>query len=54
VSVRGLPPLARAAPGVSPAFAALVERCLCRDPALRFDSADRLRDALEALAVARR
>ena len=42
-----LPPLAER--GVPPAVAAVVERCLARDPAQRFASAEDLRDALEQL-----
>jgi formylglycine-generating enzyme required for sulfatase activity len=45
------PPLASAAPGIDPGFAAVVERCLRRDPAERFASGDEVREALEALAV---
>ncbi|AKQ69162.1 hypothetical protein A176_006074 [Myxococcus hansupus] len=43
------PPLAQHAPGVSPAFAAIVDRCLDADPARRYESGDALREALEAL-----
>jgi serine/threonine protein kinase/formylglycine-generating enzyme required for sulfatase activity len=43
------PPLARVAPQVDPAFAAIVDRCLAREPSERFASADALREALEAL-----
>jgi formylglycine-generating enzyme required for sulfatase activity/serine/threonine protein kinase len=43
------PPLATAAPGIDPRFAAIVDRCLRRDPDERFAS-EALRDALEALA----
>ncbi|HVE82127.1 MAG TPA: protein kinase [Myxococcales bacterium] len=42
-------PLARRAPQVNPAFAALIDRCLARDPEQRFASAEALREALEAL-----
>jgi serine/threonine protein kinase len=44
-------PLVQAAPGIDPTFAALVDRCLRRDPAARFSSADELRRALEALLL---
>jgi serine/threonine protein kinase/formylglycine-generating enzyme required for sulfatase activity len=43
------PPLADVAPQVDPRFAAVVDRCLSRDPARRFGSGDELRDALEQL-----
>ncbi|MBI5481631.1 MAG: SUMF1/EgtB/PvdO family nonheme iron enzyme, partial [Deltaproteobacteria bacterium] len=43
------PALAAAAPGVEPAFAAVVDRCLRRDPAARFASGEELREALEQL-----
>ncbi|MBK7071569.1 MAG: SUMF1/EgtB/PvdO family nonheme iron enzyme [Myxococcales bacterium] len=48
------PPLATVAPTLDPAFAAIVDRCVRRDPAARFATADELRDALEALAEAGR
>jgi len=41
--------LAQRVPEVNPDFAKLVDRCLARDPAQRFASADALREALEAL-----
>jgi serine/threonine protein kinase/formylglycine-generating enzyme required for sulfatase activity len=44
-------PLMQAAPGVDSRFGAVVDRCLERDPARRFESADALREALESLAV---
>jgi serine/threonine protein kinase/formylglycine-generating enzyme required for sulfatase activity len=43
------PPLLDVAPQVDPRFAAVVDRCLSRDPARRFGSGDELRDALEQL-----
>jgi formylglycine-generating enzyme required for sulfatase activity/tRNA A-37 threonylcarbamoyl transferase component Bud32 len=45
-------PLAVAVPGVDPRFAAIVDRCLVRDPARRFASGAALCEALEALAAA--
>ena len=45
------PPLATAAPGIDPRFAAIVERCLRRDPSDRFASGDAVRAALEAIAA---
>ena len=40
-------PLGQAAPEVNPRFAAIVDRCLRRDPGARFPSAEELREALE-------
>jgi serine/threonine protein kinase len=45
------PPLTVAAPGIDPGFAAVVDRCLRRDPAERFASGDAVRAALEALTA---
>jgi formylglycine-generating enzyme required for sulfatase activity len=45
------PPLATAAPGINPGFAAVVDRCLRRDPAERFATGDAVLAALEALAT---
>ncbi|HEX8112187.1 MAG TPA: protein kinase, partial [Kofleriaceae bacterium] len=45
------PPLAAVAPGIDPGFAAIVDRCLRRDPTERFASGDAVREALEALAA---
>ncbi len=45
------PPLAAVAPGIDPGFAAVIDRCLQRDPTERFASGDAVRDALEALAA---
>ncbi|QRK06879.1 SUMF1/EgtB/PvdO family nonheme iron enzyme [Archangium violaceum] len=42
-------PLVQVAPQVEPAFAAIIDRCLSREPADRFASAEALREALEAL-----
>jgi len=46
-----VPPLASAALGIDPDFAAVVDRCLRRDPTERFASGDAVREALEALAA---
>ncbi|HVE81312.1 MAG TPA: serine/threonine-protein kinase, partial [Myxococcales bacterium] len=51
VQKRDAPPLARVAPDVQPAFAAIVDRCLRRDPAERFAAAEEMLDALEALST---
>lgn len=48
------PPLRRAAPSVDPALAAIIERCLARDPAARFASAVEVCAALDALRAPRR
>jgi len=45
------PSLAVAAPGIDPRFAAIVDRCLRRDPEQRFASGDAVRQALEAIAA---
>jgi serine/threonine protein kinase/formylglycine-generating enzyme required for sulfatase activity len=42
-------PLAQLVPDLDPRFAALVDRCLSIEPAVRFDSADALCDELERL-----
>ena len=42
-------PLSQVAPAVDARFAAVVERCLVRDPARRYESGDELHDALEQL-----
>ncbi|NMO19710.1 SUMF1/EgtB/PvdO family nonheme iron enzyme [Pyxidicoccus fallax] len=42
-------PLAEAAPGVDAAFAAVIDRCLRREPTERYASAAQLLDALEGL-----
>lgn len=44
-------PLADVAPALPPGLAAVVDRCLARDPAHRFASGDALRGALEALSL---
>ncbi|HZN92244.1 MAG TPA: protein kinase, partial [Myxococcales bacterium] len=51
VQRRDAPPLAEVAPFAHPAFAAIVDRCLRRDSAERFASAEEMLDALEALAT---
>ena len=43
------PPLCTRAPAVDPRLGAIIDRCLRREPAERFDSADALREALEQL-----
>ncbi len=45
-----VPPLAEAAPGADPRFCAIVDRCLRRNPAARYESGDALRAALEQLS----
>ncbi|HET7499929.1 MAG TPA: bifunctional serine/threonine-protein kinase/formylglycine-generating enzyme family protein [Kofleriaceae bacterium] len=45
------PPLATAAPGLDPRLAAIIDRCLARDPEGRYASGEAVRDALEALAA---
>ena len=42
-------PLAEAAPGVDPGFAAVIDRCLRREPSERYSSAAGMLDALEQL-----
>jgi len=42
------PPLASLVPDLDPVFGAAVDRCLHRDPTRRFESADGLREVLEA------
>ena len=50
LQIEDAPPLSNAAPGIDARFAAVVHRCLRRDPTKRFDSGDALREALEAIA----
>jgi hypothetical protein len=45
------PPLGSLRPEVPPALSAVVERCLVKDPARRFDSAEELAGALRAATV---
>ena len=51
VQKRDAPLLTTVAPQVSPKLAAVVERCLRRDPTERFASGDEVREALEQLAL---
>lgn len=44
-------PLKQAAPSVDPRFAAVVDKCLRRDPAERYASGDELREALEQIIL---
>ncbi|HEX2691721.1 MAG TPA: SUMF1/EgtB/PvdO family nonheme iron enzyme, partial [Kofleriaceae bacterium] len=43
--------LATAAPGLDPRFAAIIDRCLRRNPSERFASGDEVLEAIEALAA---
>lgn len=49
VVTRNARPLAEIAPDVDPRFAAIVDRCLRRDPTERFASGEELRQALEQI-----
>ncbi|HRI53290.1 MAG TPA: protein kinase, partial [Pseudomonadota bacterium] len=49
VNEQDAPPLLSVEPGVEPRMAAIVDRCLRRDPAQRFGSGDELREALEQI-----
>jgi serine/threonine protein kinase/formylglycine-generating enzyme required for sulfatase activity len=49
VNQRDATPLYSVAPNVDPRLAAIIDRCLRRDPAQRFGSGDELREALEQL-----
>ena len=51
---RDAPSLASEAPGLDARLIAVVDRCLRRDPAARWESGETLREALEALVVATR
>jgi eukaryotic-like serine/threonine-protein kinase len=44
------PPLASKVPSIDPRFAAIIDRCLLRDPEQRYANVDELRIALERLA----
>ncbi|CAM3775301.1 SUMF1/EgtB/PvdO family nonheme iron enzyme [Corallococcus sp. ZKHCc1 1396] len=50
---RTFTPLDRVVPGIDPAFASVVMRCLAHEPSERFDSAEALREALESIAARR-
>jgi serine/threonine protein kinase/formylglycine-generating enzyme required for sulfatase activity len=50
IQSRDVPSLGQVATSVDPRFAAIVDRCLLRDPGRRFASGDELLQALEALA----
>lgn len=45
------PPVQSIVPSVPPALAAIVDRCLAKQPDRRFESAERLLDALDAIAA---
>ncbi|HTL96428.1 MAG TPA: serine/threonine-protein kinase [Gemmatimonadaceae bacterium] len=47
------PPVERAAPGLPPALARAIDRCLHRDPAGRFPGGEALADALEPASIER-
>ena len=47
------PPVERAAPGVPPALARAIDRCLHRDPGGRFPGGEALADALEPASIER-
>jgi eukaryotic-like serine/threonine-protein kinase len=49
LQAREAPPLAALVPGIDPRLSAAVARCLRRDPAERYASAEDLRDAFEAI-----
>ena len=49
VTTTDAPPLAQVAPAVDPRLAAIIDRCVAREPDQRFGSADDLREALEHL-----
>ena len=51
---RDAKPLLQAAPSVDPRLAAIVDRCLDREPEARFASGDELREALEQILPAHR
>jgi serine/threonine protein kinase/formylglycine-generating enzyme required for sulfatase activity len=54
IQQRDAPLLTDVVPGVSPKLAAVVARCLRRDPAERYASGDELREALEQLELTSR
>jgi len=47
---RDAPPLSHIAPGIDPRFAAVIDRCLRRNPGERFATGEQLLDALEHIA----
>lgn len=47
---RDAPPLSHIAPGIDPRFAAIIDRCLRRNPGERFASGEQLLEALEHIA----
>lgn len=49
ISSQDVPPLLSVAPDVKPELAAIIDRCLSRDPSERYPSGEELREALEAL-----
>lgn len=49
ITSQDAPPLLSVAPDVKPELAAIIDRCLSRDPAERYPSGEELREALEAL-----
>ena len=51
ISRHDVQPLATVATDIEPAFGAIIDRCLRRDPRARFESGDALREALEELAT---
>lgn len=52
VQQKDAPPTAALAPTLDPRFAALIDRCLCRDPEQRFKSAEQLAQELALLPLA--
>jgi len=51
VNQNDAPPVAESVEGIDPRFAAVIDRCLSRDPKARFASATELWDALEEIAA---
>ncbi|WP_438017436.1 protein kinase [Sorangium sp. So ce315] len=52
VRMKDARPLAETAPELDPRIAAIIERCLARDPSRRYATADELREAFERIAPA--
>ncbi|MCC7382997.1 MAG: SUMF1/EgtB/PvdO family nonheme iron enzyme [Deltaproteobacteria bacterium] len=46
---RDAPPLGERAPGIDPELAAIIHRCLARDPVQRYKSGEEVREALERI-----